>query len=116
MKIHTTILFQLRTGYIALNAYLYRLKKANSPQCERCFHHETAHHYILHCSRYDRQRNLLRRTVGSHNMTLEKLMTTRKWLPALIEYVNNTKRLHSSFQDIPPLTFADDDEDDSSHY
>lgn len=112
-RVHTTVLFQLRTGHIALNSHLHRIQKKDSPDCERCAHRETVHHYILQCRRYDRQRRILERTVGHTNMSLASLLTTRKLLPALMQYVNDTKRLHSVYQDIPPLELDDDsDEDD----
>jgi ribonuclease HI len=110
-KIHTTILFQLRTGYIILNDYLHRISKADSPDCDRCTHRETVIHYILHCPRYTRHRRQLQATVGFANMNVKTLLSTRKHLPALMQYVADTKRLQSSFPDIPVLELYDDEDE-----
>jgi len=111
-KIHSTILFQLRTGHIALNNHLHRIQQLDTPNCSCCSHRETVQHFLLQCSRYDRPRRALEQAVGHTNMTLNVLLTTRKLLPALMNYINATKRLHSVYQDIPPLQLDDDSDDD----
>ena len=110
-KIHTTILFQLRTGYIALNDYLNRISKVDSPDCERCSHRETVLHYLLHCPRYRLQRQRLQMNVGFTDMRLDALLTTRKHLPALMQYISETKRLQCSFPDVPTLVLPDDEDE-----
>ena len=110
-KIHSSILFQLRTGHIALNNHLHRIQKADSPHCPRCHRRETVIHYLLYCPRYDKQRRRLSRAVSSSNMTLHALLSTREFIPALMQYVADTKRLQSSFPNIPPLELDDSDEE-----
>lgn len=49
-----TVLTQLRTGKIGLNAYLHTIKVRDSPICENCNLRvpETPHHVLFHCPRY----------------------------------------------------------------
>ncbi|KIM22436.1 hypothetical protein M408DRAFT_47819, partial [Serendipita vermifera MAFF 305830] len=47
-----SLITQLRSHHIALNAYLHRIKAVNSPWCPRCEVSETVEHYLLHCERY----------------------------------------------------------------
>ena len=50
-------LFQLRTGHIPLNAYLFRFKRAESAHCPACGHpNETPQHFLLDCPAYAHER------------------------------------------------------------
>ncbi|KAG2043901.1 hypothetical protein BDR03DRAFT_807832, partial [Suillus americanus] len=55
---YSSLIFQLRTGHIALNKHLHRISKIPSAKCEKCnAHEETAHHFLLVCHTFARQRN-----------------------------------------------------------
>ena len=56
-----SLLFQLRTGHIPLNTYLYyKIRKSVSPICPNCRqHNKTVLHYILHCSAFNDARKYL---------------------------------------------------------
>lgn len=43
-RAQAAVLTQLRTGHIALNQYLHRIKAIDSPLCTRCGEHETVDH------------------------------------------------------------------------
>ena len=60
------IITQLRTGYVFLNEYLHscRWGITESPNCQ-CGEKETVHHYLLHCPKYEIQRESLRRSLFS---------------------------------------------------
>ena len=51
-------LVQLRTGHCALNSYLHRFGKRNSPTCECGYGKETVEHYLLECRKYKEQRRI----------------------------------------------------------
>lgn len=55
----STILFQLRTGKIALNDFLYQIDRADSPRCQCGEPRQTASHILFVCPNF----NDLRRTV-----------------------------------------------------
>ena len=45
-----SVLMQLRTGHIPLNAFLRRIGRADSPTCPACQHtNEMIHHYLFDC-------------------------------------------------------------------
>ena len=45
-----SLLFQLRTGHVPLNAFLFKIPKSDSPICVNCWlHNETVLYYVLHC-------------------------------------------------------------------
>lgn len=53
-KAGSSILVQARTGKIGLNDYLYRINKADSPDCPNCVGtRETVRHVLTDCPRYD---------------------------------------------------------------
>lgn len=60
------LLFQLRSGHIALSKHLHRLKKSDTLNCLQCDRSapETVHHFPFDCPRYARQRHKLRNKLG----------------------------------------------------
>jgi hypothetical protein len=85
---------RLRTGHCSLNQYLHRFNIEESPLCE-CGSGsiENVEHYLLICSRYDRQRAQLINKAGIGSMWIEKLLGYPKLIKHTLEYVENTKRM-----------------------
>lgn len=102
-RVHSSLLFALRTGYVALHAYLHRIQVEDSPTCPHCSQRETVHHFLLQCPKFTRHRQRLRTNVGFENMTLHSLLTNRKLLQPLIRYIKSTRRLAQVFPHIPPV-------------
>jgi len=71
----TAQLTQLRTGHRSLNQYLHRFGHVDSLRCD-CGNgaNENVEHFLLHCSRYDRQHAKLAREVGVCGMRMERLL------------------------------------------
>ena len=60
-KSQASILAQLRTGHVPLQAYLHRFKLADTPICPSCrTEPESITHYMLYCTTYTAQRRRLR--------------------------------------------------------
>ncbi|OSC98383.1 hypothetical protein PYCCODRAFT_1335524, partial [Trametes coccinea BRFM310] len=51
-----SVLTQLRSGHVGLNAYLARIRAIDSPLCLTCNTPETVSHYLFTCKRYSEQR------------------------------------------------------------
>ena len=87
-------LARLRTGHCPLNQYLHRFHIEESPLCE-CGDGviENVEHYLLICTRYDRERAKLRKQVGFGGMWTEKLLGDPDFIHHTLEYVKNTKRM-----------------------
>ena len=63
-----SILIQLRTGHIPLQAYLHHIGKAETPICQQCHEEEeTVSHYVRRCCAYREQRRELRRSMGERD-------------------------------------------------
>jgi ribonuclease HI len=73
---HTSLLIQLRTGHIALNKYLHKIGKADSPQCPECRNtSETVHHYLFRCPAYSDQRKRLEKRLKRGAKSVKTLLT-----------------------------------------
>ncbi|THU78437.1 hypothetical protein K435DRAFT_591811, partial [Dendrothele bispora CBS 962.96] len=86
-------LVQLRTGHIPLRKHLHRICRADTPICPCCRRHpETVHHFLLRCPAHATARQRLRTEIGSRRCTTQALLTQKKLLPALFDYINATER------------------------
>jgi ribonuclease HI len=87
-----SIITQLRSGHVALNKYLHRIKATDSPNCIRCNQPETVEHYLTKCKRYIEPRKHLRESIkGIFNLT--SLLGDHSNTDALLKYVKDTDRL-----------------------
>jgi ribonuclease HI len=60
----SSIISQLRISHVPLNAYLYRFKCVDKPQCPACGHpNETPEHFLMHCPAYAHERWALEKTL-----------------------------------------------------
>ncbi|KAF9515817.1 hypothetical protein BS47DRAFT_1282621, partial [Hydnum rufescens UP504] len=50
-----SIIVQLRTGHVALRAYLNRFGHSDSPNCLLCNEPETVEHFLVTCQRFRAQ-------------------------------------------------------------
>ena len=88
-----SLLFQLRVGHIPLDAYLYKIKKSNTPICANCHqHNEMVIHYILHCTKYKEARKSMFNEAGRDARDIGKLLSTADMLPHLFQYIKDTGR------------------------
>lgn len=106
-RAHSSILVQLSTGHCPLNGHLHRMKQIDSPLCLHCGEHESVIHFLCHCPAFRRQRQTFIRAVGYRNFTLQKILTTRNYLPALMAFVAATNRFSTVFRHIPELSFPE---------
>jgi hypothetical protein len=88
-----SILTQLRTGHIGLNAYLHRFNLAASPLCPLCAVTETVPHYLFLCPAYRRQRLQLIVRLGTARLTPKLLLAVKSDHKAVLAYVHDTNRL-----------------------
>ncbi|KAJ7727140.1 hypothetical protein DFH07DRAFT_722189, partial [Mycena maculata] len=58
-RAEASIITQLRTGHVGLNAPLHCIKVVDSPMCTRCGVPETVSHYLLVCRRFITERSTL---------------------------------------------------------
>lgn len=100
---HSSLMFQLRTGHIALNKHLKRIAKSPTARCPACENHdETVHHFILVCPAYVNQREQMRKEVGARQCKIEYLLNESKGMRATLTYIARTRRLEQTFGDVTP--------------
>ena len=108
-RVHTSIIVQLHMGHTPLNHHLHRIKATDSPTCPTCHERdETVLHYLLHCHTYEQQRYNLQCKIGPDARNLQKLLSTRKHIPALINFVRDTRRFTHIFTRIPEVVLQDE--------
>jgi len=105
-----SILIQLRTGHVPLQAYLHWFKLAKTPTCPSCgIEPETVSHFLLHCVTYVVQRRWLRRSLGRDQSLGLEILGNEKRMKSLMAYIKDTKRFKESHGDLQhPLAEQND--------
>ena len=89
-----SILSQLRSGNIGLNAYLAQIRAVDSPLCLTCAIPETISHFLFPCCRSTAARHSFRMAVESA-LTLRNTNGDVKALTAVLDFVNATGRFEA---------------------
>lgn len=98
------VLTQLRTNHIPLQKHLHRIKQADSPICQCCRQSlKTVFHFLFQCPAHKCAREQFQRKVIAQQWNLGTILTTAKLLPALFQYVDNTKHFHHLWDDLLDL-------------
>ena len=94
-----SLLFQLRTGHIALNQHLFRIHKAESPASPQCqgITVETVRHFLLDCPFYRNEQHSLQRKLPHNAGSLSFLLSSPVAVLLLLKYVHATGRFKSFF-------------------
>ena len=99
-----SVLTQLRTNHIPLQAYLHRFKLADSPTCQQCNNApETVSHFLLFCSKFANQRIQLTRAIRRDRALDLSILGNKKLLPALYRYIRDTNRFEDNFGNLSPV-------------
>jgi hypothetical protein len=104
-----SILVQLRTGHVPLQAYLHQFKLAATPICPSCeTEPESITHYLLYCVTYTAQRRRLRRSLGRDNSLGLEILGEEKTMKFLMAYINDMKRFEESHGNLQPAEQDDE--------
>jgi ribonuclease HI len=96
-----SLLFQLRSGHVPLRAHLYRITRAEAPNCEKCHGAvESVHHYLMVCPGYAKERRVMAREGGRDTRMMGKLLSSAKMLPHLFRFVARTGRFKDTLGDL----------------
>jgi hypothetical protein len=100
-KQQVSLLVQLRTSYIDLNAHLHRIGKTVSPKCEACgFHKETVYRYLLECPAHAQARTPLRRKLPPRSLNMATLLGNAAYSKDVFQFVHATGQLSTTFPNI----------------
>ena len=89
---HIAWIARLRTGHCSLNQYLERFNIIDDSKCECGQGKETVKHFLLTCSKYEKERDKLRREVGAQGMREEKLLGDVKKVKHTIQFIEDVGR------------------------
>jgi len=85
-----SLLIQMRTGHIPLQAYLHRIGKVDTPTCLKCHNvDETVHNYLTACTAFITQRRHMESRLQRAAKDVRILLTNPKVFMQLFEYVCN---------------------------
>ncbi|KAJ7723456.1 hypothetical protein DFH07DRAFT_695397, partial [Mycena maculata] len=90
---NSSLIVQLRTRMVGLNAWLFKIHRAESPLCQTCQRREDVPHFVFFCSRFTHHRTKLRTALGRKATSLSYLLTNEKGIHHLLRYVHATNRL-----------------------
>ena len=94
-----SIIFQLRSGHIALNHHLFHIRKVESPACPWCqgITVETVKHYLLDCPHYRNERHILQRKLRRNAGSLSFLLSSPVAVMPLLKFIHATGRFKTHF-------------------
>ena len=117
-KAQSSLLIQLHSGHIPLNAHLHRLGCAETNKCPACDERrggarakETVIHYLFECTAYRHERLDMDRALGPHCRDLKAIMSNYDHIKALLHFVSQTRRLQRNFGDVS-LSLTTENTDD----
>jgi len=89
---HIAWIARFRTGHCSLNQYLERFNILDDAKCECGHGTETVKHFLLICSKYEKERDKLRREVGAEGMREEKLLGDVRRVKHTIQFIEDAGR------------------------
>ena len=94
-KRYQSKIFRLATGINLLKNRQHTIKKAPSPNCDKCNEPETSEHYLMCCTEFQTQRDILFRACTSLtiNPTFKNILTSPEVSGALFTYLDTTHKL-----------------------
>lgn len=105
-KSQASLLMQIRTGHIPLNAYLYKIKKSVTSRCDACWGiglwtiTETVVHYLFECQAYAAERYDMDRALGRHARDLKGILSHMDGVKELLKYMGRTGRFKMTHGDM----------------
>ena len=91
----SSLITQILTNHIPLNAYLYKIKKVDSARCPACgASHETIRHMLLKCPTYAFERWPLEQRLKKKRkeLSLENILGDSEFIKPLINFLEATHR------------------------
>lgn len=102
-----SVLMQLRTGRIGLNAYLARINRRETARCDCDLGNQTVTHVLLECPLHQEGRDEMRNTLSEQGIMLrhEESLTRLEARTIVAKYMIRTGLL-GQFQGLGPITLG----------
>jgi len=95
-----SLLVQLRTGHVLLQAHLCRIGKVELPACLKCNKvDEMVSHYLTTCTAFAIQRGCMERHLRRATKSVSTLLMNLKAFPCLFKYIHDMGRFCRSIDD-----------------
>lgn len=92
-KSQASLLTQLRTHHIPLNAFLHRIRKHPTGKCPACNNEaEMVLHFLIACPRREHQQAIAFRPIRPRDRTLDAILGKAENTKALFKYIRITNR------------------------
>src|SRR5271155_3906065 len=102
---HVSILTQLRTSHIPLQAYLYRFNLELSPICPHCHAEpESVTHFLKYCNAFNGPRSTLQGRIGRLAEIDTTILGNPKHRNHLLKYIHSTGRFSETHGNLNPPT------------
>ena len=105
----SSLLIQLWSGHIPLNAHLFRLNCVDTDKCEACYAcwgatspRETVMHFLFNCPAHQNEWHYLNTALGQCSRDLGYIMSRKDSIWELLCYIGKTKRLRKPFGNVTP--------------
>ena len=97
-RAQSSLLIQIRSGHIPLNAHLYRLNCIDTDKCQACATRqgiaptkEAVIRFLFDCLAYQNERHYLDAALGRLSRNLEHIMSGQESIRELLRYIGRTK-------------------------
>ena len=88
----SSLIMQLRSGHVLLNAYAYRISKLDQPTCTPCkSSEEMVHHYLFNCKVWKQECWLLGHSLGRASKSLQSLLNSKQGVEELLKFVGKQR-------------------------
>ena len=88
-----SLLIQIRTRHVPLQAHLCRISKVESPMCLKCHKvDEMVSHYLTACAAFATQRGHMERHLQRATKSVRTLLMNPKAFPCLFRYIHDMRR------------------------
>jgi ribonuclease HI len=115
-RAQSSLLIQIRSGHVPLNAHLYRLTCVDTDKCQACITRpgivpakETIPHFLFDCPAYQNERHQLDTTLGRHSRSLEHIMSKEESTRELLHFIGRTERFKETHGDVTPSSIENAD-------
>ena len=117
-KASVSIMMQIRLNIIGMNRYLWRINKADSPDCSCDLGQQTPKHVLLECPSFEDERRELRYALSeagvSPSLPFTELIQQRSAVPAITAFIIKTELLGQFHSVDPQATGVEEDTEQQS--
>ncbi|KAJ5598905.1 reverse transcriptase [Penicillium lagena] len=117
-KASASIMMQMRLNIVGVNRYLWRINKADSPDCSCHLGQQTPKHVLLECPLYEDERREMRYALSEKgvppSLPFTELIQQKPAVPAITAFIMKTKLLGQFHFVDPQATGVEEDAEQQS--